>query len=88
MVITASNENILRIHDSKNGTLLAQRQLYPPFLQSDIGCADVTPYIGIMGTPYVDVQTDIMYVGGRRSPCWAWALTDDVTSQVPFRKRI
>jgi iron transport multicopper oxidase len=63
MVITASNMNNVRIHDSKNGTLIASRQLYPPFLQSDIGCGDIPNYIGVTGTPIIDPATDIMYDG-------------------------
>jgi iron transport multicopper oxidase len=60
MVITASNMNNVRIHDARNGTLIASRQLLPPFLQSDIGCGDIPNYIGITGTPIIDPATDIM----------------------------
>ncbi|KAJ9158479.1 WSC-domain-containing protein [Coniochaeta hoffmannii] len=62
MVITASNMNNVRVHDSKNGTLIAQRQLYSPFLQSDIGCGDIPNYIGVTGTPIIDPATDIVYM--------------------------
>lgn len=60
MLITASNENNVRIHDAKTGTLITSRTLHPPFLQSDIGCNDVPDYIGVMGTPIIDPATDIM----------------------------
>lgn len=62
MVITASNMNFVRIHDSKNGTLIAQRQLNAPFLTSDIGCNDIPNYIGVTGTPIIDPATDIIYM--------------------------
>ncbi|OBT70822.1 hypothetical protein VF21_10119 [Pseudogymnoascus sp. 05NY08] len=62
LVITASNMNIVRVMDGKTGNLVAQRQLYPPFLQSDIGCYDIPHYIGITGTPIIDPATDIMYL--------------------------
>src|SRR5436305_1870998 len=62
MVITASNMNNVRVHDSKKGTLIASRQLYPPFLQSDIGCGDIPNYIGVTGTPIIDPATDIIYM--------------------------
>ncbi|KAH8899451.1 WSC-domain-containing protein [Thozetella sp. PMI_491] len=62
MVITASNINYVRIHDAKNGTLLASRQLTAPFLQADIGCADIPNYIGVTGTPIIDPKTDIIYM--------------------------
>lgn len=60
LVITASNMNIVRVMDGQNGTIIAQRQLSPPFLQSDIGCYDIPNYIGIIGTPIIDPNTDIM----------------------------
>lgn len=60
MVITASNKNIVRVHDAKNGTLIASRQLSQPFLQSDIGCTDIPNYIGVTGTPIIDPATDTM----------------------------
>ncbi|EOO00796.1 putative wsc domain-containing protein [Phaeoacremonium minimum UCRPA7] len=62
MLITASNENNVRIHDAKTGTLITSRTLHPPFLQSDIGCNDVPDYIGVMGTPIIDPATDIIYM--------------------------
>ncbi|KAK3330104.1 WSC domain-containing protein [Apodospora peruviana] len=62
MVITASNLNNVRIHDAKTGNLIASRQLMPPFLQSDIGCADIPNYIGVTGTPVIDPATDIVYM--------------------------
>ena len=60
MLITASNMNNIRVHDAKTGTVLASRQLTPPFLQSDIGCADIPNYIGVTGTPIIDPATNIM----------------------------
>ncbi|KAB5549639.1 hypothetical protein GE09DRAFT_180398 [Coniochaeta sp. 2T2.1] len=62
MVVTASNMNNVRVHDSKNGTLLASRQLYPPFLQSDLGCGDIPNFIGVTGTPIINPATDIVYM--------------------------
>src|SRR3569833_2594021 len=37
MVITASNQNIVRVMNTKTGTLIAQRTLNPPFLQAGGG---------------------------------------------------
>ena len=62
MVITASTLNIVRIHSSKTGDLIASRQLTPPFLQSDIGCTDIPNFIGITGTPLIDPATNILYL--------------------------
>ncbi|KAK3335420.1 WSC domain-containing protein [Cercophora scortea] len=62
MVITASTLNNVRIHDAKTGTLIKERQLLPPFLRSDIGCADIPNFIGVTGTPIIDPATDIIYM--------------------------
>lgn len=62
MVITASSMNFVRIYDSKTGNLIASRQLMPPFLQQDIGCNDISNYIGITGTPIIDPATDTLYL--------------------------
>ena len=48
LVFLASTLNIIRTVDAVNGTLLNQRTLQPPFLQSDIGCTDIPDYIGIV----------------------------------------
>jgi iron transport multicopper oxidase len=48
LVFTASSMNIIRTFDAVNGTLLNQRTVQPPFLQSDIGCTDIPDYIGII----------------------------------------
>lgn len=60
-VITVSNQNIIRIHDGNTGTLLASRTLLPPFQSSDTNCGDVSSTVGIIGTPIIDPNTDIMY---------------------------
>ncbi|KAK5663734.1 hypothetical protein OQA88_4165 [Cercophora sp. LCS_1] len=64
-VITTSTFNTVRIHDAKNGTLVASRQLNPPFRVSDIGCADIPDYIGITGTGVIDPATSILYVAAK-----------------------
>jgi len=61
MVVTASSLNVVRVH-SVNGTLIAQRTLQPPFLQSDIGCADIPGAIGTIGTPIIDPATNVMHL--------------------------
>ncbi|KAH0537068.1 hypothetical protein FGG08_006109 [Glutinoglossum americanum] len=61
MVFIASEQNWIRTLDAVNGTLINQRQVQPPFLQSDIGCTDIPDYIGITGTPVIDPATDTVY---------------------------
>ena len=46
LVFTASNMNIIRTVDAVTGAPIKDRQVQPPFLQSDIGCTDMPNYIG------------------------------------------
>jgi hypothetical protein len=61
LVIIASQKNIVRVIDSISGQLLFSRTLDPPFQASDSSCGDISPTIGITGTPIIDPSTDIMY---------------------------
>jgi iron transport multicopper oxidase len=61
LVFLASAMNMIRTVDAINGTLIKQRLIQPPFLQSDIGCTDIPNYIGIIGTPIIDPATDTVY---------------------------
>jgi hypothetical protein len=61
LVITASERNIVRVIDGLSGQLLFSRTLDPPFQASDSSCGDISPTIGITGTPIIDASTDIMY---------------------------
>jgi iron transport multicopper oxidase len=61
MVFIASEQNWIRTLDAVTGTVINQRQVQLPFLQSDIGCTDIPDYIGITGTPVIDPATDTVY---------------------------
>jgi hypothetical protein len=61
LVIIASQKNIVRVIDGISGQLLFSRTLDPPFQASDSSCGDISPTIGITGTPIIDPSTDIMY---------------------------
>ncbi|KAI9716656.1 MAG: hypothetical protein M1812_005194 [Candelaria pacifica] len=61
IVFIASSKNYIRTMNAKDGTPLQERQIHPPFLQSDIGCNDIPNYIGIIGTPVIDPDTEIAY---------------------------
>ena len=56
-----SNQNIVRILDGFTGAVLKQRTLDPPFASSDSDCGDIANLIGIIGTPIIDPDADIMY---------------------------
>lgn len=61
LVILVSNLNIIRALDGATGSLLHSRTLDTPFTQADAQCGDVSNFIGIIGTPYIDAATEIMY---------------------------
>jgi hypothetical protein len=48
--------------DPVSGAVLWTRQFGSPPLASDIGCADLTPTMGITGTPVVDQATNTEYL--------------------------
>jgi iron transport multicopper oxidase len=62
LVFIASTMNIVRTVDALTGALINQRTLTTPFLQSDIGCTDVPDYIGVVGTPIIDPNTETVYL--------------------------
>lgn len=61
LVFIASSQNWIRTVDAVTGTLIKSRQVQPPFLQSDIGCTDIPDFIGIIGTPVIDPNTNTAY---------------------------
>ncbi|KAL9019269.1 MAG: hypothetical protein Q9185_003443 [Variospora sp. 1 TL-2023] len=61
LVFTASNQNWIRTVDAVTGAPINARQVQPPFLQSDLGCPDMPDFIGIVGTPVIDPNTDTAY---------------------------
>lgn len=62
IIFIASSQNWVRTLDAKTGALINFRQLWTPFLQSDIGCTDIPNTIGITGTPTIDYTTDTVYL--------------------------
>ncbi|KAI4123034.1 MAG: hypothetical protein LQ338_005480 [Usnochroma carphineum] len=61
LVFTASNQNWIRTVDAVTGAPMNARQVQPPFLQSELGCGDMPDYIGIVGTPVIDPNTNTAY---------------------------
>jgi len=62
LVFLASSMNIIRTLDAVTGAAINSRTLQPPFRQSDIGCTDIPDWIGIIGTPIIDPNTDTVYL--------------------------
>ncbi|KAK3337398.1 hypothetical protein B0T19DRAFT_71530 [Cercophora scortea] len=61
LVVTVSNQNIVRVVDGQTGKLVKARKLDPPFLASDTSCSDMPNTVGITGTPYIDTARGTMY---------------------------
>ncbi|KAH8882217.1 WSC-domain-containing protein [Thozetella sp. PMI_491] len=62
LVITVSNQNIVRVVNGMTGALVNSRTLIAPFSSVDTGgCGDIPNTVGITGTPIIDPATDIMY---------------------------
>lgn len=60
-VIVASEMNRVTVLDAATGAIRQQRALYAPFTLQDAQCADLSPYIGITGTPVLDASSNTLY---------------------------
>lgn len=60
-IYTASSQNWIRVLDGMTGAVLASRQLDAPFASTDSQCGDIPNTIGVVGTPVIDPDTEIMY---------------------------
>jgi iron transport multicopper oxidase len=61
LVFLASSMNIVRTVDAVTGKPINSRTLQPPFLASDTGCSDIPDFVGIIGTPVIDPDSDTVY---------------------------
>lgn len=60
-LFVATEENWIYRIDPESGAIAWSRQVAPPWNPADIGCGDLTPWIGITGTPVVDESTNTAY---------------------------
>ena len=60
-LFVATEENWIYRIDPETGAIAWGRQVAPPWNPADIGCGDLTPWIGITGTPVIDEATDTAY---------------------------
>ena len=60
-LLVATETNKVYGLDPATGAQKWARNVGTPFNASDIGCADLTPTIGITGTPVIDPQNNIAY---------------------------
>ena len=61
VVFLASSANVIRTVDAVTGATVVSRPVQPPFLQSDTQCTDIPDFIGIIGTPIIDPNTETVY---------------------------
>ena len=67
VVYIATQHDSVYAIDADSGTIYAQVSLIPPGGTtansiSDLNCADITPEVGITGTPVIDPANNILYV--------------------------
>jgi iron transport multicopper oxidase len=62
LVIAVSESNWVYVLDAISGDILQSRQIRKPHLSSELPCADITPVLGVTGTPVVDPRMDTLYL--------------------------
>ncbi|CAZ85758.1 unnamed protein product [Tuber melanosporum] len=68
VLFVASETNWVYAMDAVTGVTLRSKQVATPFLVSDIGCNDISGFIGITGTPAIDPATDTVYFYAKSYP--------------------
>ncbi|CUS08575.1 unnamed protein product [Tuber aestivum] len=68
VLFVASETNWVYVMDAVTGVTLRSKQVATPFLVSDIGCNDISGFIGITGTPIIDPATDTVYFYAKSYP--------------------
>ena len=62
VLFVATETNHVYALDQATGTPLWTQSLGTPFLASDLNCGDLTPTIGVTGTPAIDTDTGTAYL--------------------------
>jgi outer membrane protein assembly factor BamB len=62
VVFVATEANWIYGLEPSSGTVLWSRQLATPWNVADVNCGDLTPTIGVSGTPAIDVATGTAYL--------------------------
>src|SRR5438093_1678689 len=61
-LIVATEANWVYRIDPENGNIFWSKNLGPAWNASDIGCGDLTPTIGVTGTPVIDESNGTVYL--------------------------
>jgi Abnormal spindle-like microcephaly-assoc'd, ASPM-SPD-2-Hydin/PQQ-like domain len=82
-LLVATEDNWIYGLDPASGTVRWSRNVGTPFNASDIPCSDLTPHIGITGTPVVDPDTNTAYFFSKTyvssTPAWYMHAVDVTT---------
>ena len=62
LVFTATMHNSVYAFDADTGALIWNSNLGPSVSAADFGLSDIKPEIGILSTPVIDLQTQVMYL--------------------------
>jgi outer membrane protein assembly factor BamB len=60
-LFVATEMNWIYRLDPETGHIMWSRQVGPPWNPDDIGCGDLTPWVGITGTPVINTATNTAY---------------------------
>jgi hypothetical protein len=66
-VLVVTEANNVYLVDARTGVVTSSRNLGTAFNEQPLGCQDVTPTVGITGTPVVDVTTNTAYFYSKSS---------------------
>ncbi|HVX95852.1 MAG TPA: choice-of-anchor D domain-containing protein [Polyangia bacterium] len=62
VLLVATEENVIYGLDPATGDTLWKRELGTPFRPADLNCGDLTPSVGVSGTPAIDVASNTAYL--------------------------
>jgi outer membrane protein assembly factor BamB len=61
-VVAATENNTVYVMSARTGHILWSRHLAKPVPADDLPCGDISPTVGITGTPVIDLKRDEIYV--------------------------
>ena len=61
LVISATEQNRVYAFDAATGALVYNVLLASPIMTSALPCGNITPQLGVTGTPIIDVSTRTIY---------------------------
>ncbi len=75
MVIAATEDDTVYAMAARSGRILWSRHLAKPVPSSDLPCGDISPEVGITGTPVIDLARHEIFVDADTLIKWPVGLT-------------